>query len=44
MDKKKVLILGIDGLDPRLTKTYVEEGVMPHTKEFLKRGAAQLDY
>ena len=44
MDKKKVLILGIDGLDPRLTKRYVEEGFMPNTKKFLERGAAQYDY
>lgn len=44
MDRKKVLILGIDGLDPRLTKKYLEEGAMPNTKKFLERGAAQLDY
>ena len=44
MEKKKVLILGIDGLDPRLTKTYVEAGIMPNTKKFLERGAAQVDY
>ena len=44
MEKKKVLILGIDGLDPRLTKTYMEAGIMPNTKKFLERGAAQVDY
>lgn len=43
MDKKKVLILGIDGMDPRLTKHYMDEGKMPNTEKFLKRGAAQLD-
>ncbi|MBQ2995268.1 MAG: alkaline phosphatase family protein, partial [Peptococcaceae bacterium] len=44
MEKKKVLVLGIDGLDPRLTKTYMEEGIMPNTKKFLERGSAQKDY
>ena len=41
MDRKKVLILGIDGMDPRLTKRYLEEGKMPNTAAFLARGAAQ---
>lgn len=41
MDSKKVLILGIDGLDPRLTKRYLDEGKMPNTAKFLARGAAQ---
>lgn len=43
MDRKKVLILGIDGMDPRLTKRYLEEGKMPNTAEFLARGAAEKD-
>lgn len=25
--KNKVLVLGVDGLDPRLTKKYMEKGV-----------------
>ena len=36
----KVLILGIDGMDPRLTEKYVAEGVMPNTKRFIERGAS----
>lgn len=36
----KVLVLGIDGLDPRLTQKYIDEGKMPNTKKFLEKGAA----
>lgn len=36
----KVLVLGIDGMDPRLTEKYVAEGVMPNTKRFIERGAS----
>ena len=32
---KKILVLGVDGMDPRLTKRYVEAGKMPNTKKFL---------
>ncbi len=35
----KVLVLGIDGLDPRLTQKYLDEGKMPNTKKFLEKGA-----
>mgnify|MGYP000683395261 FL=1 len=28
--KNKVLVLGVDGLDPRLAKKYMDKGVMPH--------------
>ena len=34
----KILLLGVDGLDPRLTKKYVAEGKMPHVAEYIKRG------
>ena len=36
----KVLILGIDGLDPKLTEKYVAKGVMPNVKKFIERGAS----
>jgi Uncharacterized conserved protein len=39
----KILILGIDGLDPRLTKKYIAEGKMPNTKRFIERGIARED-
>lgn len=37
----KVLVLGVDGLDPRLTAKYLKEGKMPNTKKLLEKGAAQ---
>ena len=40
---EKILVLGIDGMDPRLTRKYVDEGAMPATKELLRRGAARED-
>ena len=39
----KILILGVDGMDPRLTRTFVDEGKMPSTAEFIKRGASRQD-
>ena len=39
----KIMILGCDGMDPRLTKKYVAEGKMPHVAEFIRRGAANED-
>ena len=39
----KILILGIDGMDPVLTKKYVEAGKMPNTKKIIERGAQRED-
>lgn len=39
----KILVLGIDGLDPRLTRKYVDEGIMPNTKRFIERGSSRED-
>lgn len=39
----KLLLLGLDGMDPRLTRKYVDEGKMPNTAEFIRRGAARHD-
>ena len=39
----KVLVLGVDGLDPRLTKKYMDKGVMPNFEKFQKRGSARED-
>ena len=36
----KLLVLGIDGLDPKLTEKYVAKGIMPNVKKFIERGAA----
>ena len=39
----KLLVLGIDGLDPRLTRKYVDAGLMPNTKQFIERGCQRHD-
>ena len=43
MMKNKVMILGIDGMDPRFTKKLVEEGKLPHIKAYIERGSARED-
>ena len=40
---EKILLLGIDGMDPRLTRKYVEAGLMPNTKKIIERGAQRHD-
>jgi len=35
---KKVLIIGIDGMDPRLLDRFVQEGVMPNFERFKREG------
>ncbi len=40
---EKVLVLGIDGLDPRLTKYYMDQGLMPNFQKFCQRGASSED-
>ena len=40
---KKIICLGVDGLDPRLTRKYVNEGKMPNVAEYIKRGACRED-
>lgn len=40
---EKILLLGVDGLDPRLTKKYVDEGKMPNMAEYIRRGACRED-
>ena len=36
--KKKVLILGIDGMDPGLLRKYMDAGLMPYFKRFIDKG------
>ncbi len=40
---KKILVLGIDGMDPRLTKYHLEQGLMPNLKKFLDKGSSRKD-
>lgn len=39
----KLLVLGVDGMDPRLTSKYVKEGKMPNTKKFIESGSTRDD-
>ena len=40
---QKLLVLGVDAMDPRLTRKYVDEGFMPNTKKLLEMGSARED-
>lgn len=40
---QKLLVLGVDGMDPRLSKKYVDKGVMPNLAEIIRRGACRDD-
>ena len=40
---KKLMVLGIDGMDARLTKHLLDEGKMPNVKKFVDRGACRED-
>jgi len=40
---EKMIVVGIDGMDPRLTRKFVDEGKMPNTKAFIERGAQRHD-
>lgn len=41
MSKRKILVLGIDGMDQRITKRLLDEGRLPNIKKYLERGAAR---
>ena len=40
---KKIFVLGIDGMDPRLTRKFLDEGKMPNTKKLMEKGACRED-
>ena len=40
---EKVLLLGIDGMDPKFTKRMLKEGYMPNTQKLIDKGAARED-
>ena len=40
---EKVLLLGIDGMDPRFTRRLVNEGKLPNVKKLIERGACRDD-
>ena len=39
----KVMVIGIDGMDPRLTLHHMNQGYMPNLKKLLERGSARED-
>lgn len=39
----KILLLGVDGMDPRLTRKYVDMGIMPNLKKYMDQGAMRHD-
>lgn len=38
---KKVLVLGVDGMDPRLAKYFMDKGKMPNLKRYVENGTAR---
>lgn len=40
---KKLMVLGIDGMDARITKHLLDEGKMPNLAKFVKAGSARED-
>ena len=40
---EKIILLGIDGMDPRFSRKMVDEGKMPNLAKLIKKGAARHD-
>ena len=40
---RKIIVVGIDGMDPRLAKKYLDAGKMPNLQKLLSRGSARED-
>ena len=40
---EKILVLGIDGMDPRVTQKFLAEGKMPNLQKFVTLGAQRED-
>lgn len=43
MNDRKLIILGIDGMEPRLCKRFLDEGKLPNIQKMLEQGAARED-
>ena len=39
----KILVLGVDGMEPSLTKKYLDEGKLPNVKKYIEKGACRKD-
>ena len=42
-NSEKMFVMGLDGMDPRLTKKYTAMGIMPNTAKFIEAGAQRDD-
>lgn len=40
---EKILVLGVDGMDPSLTRKFLEQGKMPNLEKIIARGATRSD-
>jgi Uncharacterized conserved protein len=40
---QKLLVLGVDGMDPRVSQKFLKEGKMPNLKKLIERGSARND-
>ncbi len=40
---EKIIVLGVDGMDPRLSRKFVDEGVMPNLKTIMDKGVHRQD-
>lgn len=43
MMNNKVFVIGIDGMDPKMTRRLVDEGRLPNVKKLIERGSARHD-
>ena len=43
MPSNKVFVIGLDGMDPSLTKKYMDQGKMPNVKKLVESGACRED-
>ncbi len=43
MENRKLIVLGIDGMDPKLSKRLLDEGKLPNIEKMLSVGAARED-
>ena len=39
----KILVLGVDGMDPRISKRMMDDGRMPNLKAYREKGATRDD-
>ena len=43
MNDNKVFVIGIDGMDPKMTRRMVDEGKLPNIKKMIEMGSARKD-